>query len=165
MSVSGTKKEKPISCLQCAAVCMECATADYTAMEPASATLHTPAPTATSVSTTHFLNATPGRRGTGVCISDSAAQGNAVLCTLSSALCVPMAHRTGHQRLVTSLCPSQLTQEATSLTHTQKSTILLRACLSASGPRTPSGSRLLAPPCGWPALEGRFPANLAIKAS
>lgn len=63
------------------------------------------------------------------------------------------------------LHPAQLTQEATSLTHTQKSTTLLRACLLASGPRTPSESWLLAPPCGWPPLEGRFRANLTIKAS
>lgn len=40
---------------ECAAVCMECATADQTAMGPASATLHTPAPSVTSPS----LNAQP----------------------------------------------------------------------------------------------------------
>lgn len=32
-------------------------------------------------------------------------------------------------------------------------------------PQTPSEPWLLAPPCGWPSLEGRFLANLAMKAS
>lgn len=35
---------------KCVAVCMECATVESTAMEPASATLHTPAPSVTSPS-------------------------------------------------------------------------------------------------------------------
>lgn len=74
---------------------MECAAAEYTAMGPVSATLHTPALAVTRVSTADFLNATPGQRGTDIPISDSeglaTAQGRAVLHTPSSALHPPRA--------------------------------------------------------------------------
>ena len=42
---------------------------EYAAMGPVSATLGTPAPTVTSVSTASSLNTTPDQMGTDVCIS------------------------------------------------------------------------------------------------
>lgn len=42
---------------------------EYVAMGPVSATLGTPAPTVTSVSTASSLNTTPDQMGTDICIS------------------------------------------------------------------------------------------------
>jgi hypothetical protein len=58
-----------VFCLQCAAVCMACATVGSMAMEPANATLHTLVPAAIDVSISSFLNASPDHIGPGVCIS------------------------------------------------------------------------------------------------
>lgn len=68
-SLSSNEKNVPIICLQCAAVCTECATVGERVTEAVNATLRTPAPTATSVSPASFLNALPDRIGTDGCIS------------------------------------------------------------------------------------------------